>query len=175
SSIKPFFVAAAIASGRYDDHSIIDTSPGYFKVGVKIFEDEHNLGAINIATVLAKSSKVGMAHIALNLPPPQIWTTLNRLGFGQVTTSGYPGESAGLLPAYAQWRPIGIVTMSHGYGLSVTPLQLAHAYATVGGFGVARPISFLRVEGPPPGERALDERGWRMLVGMLGSGGAAEG
>ncbi|HKD53676.1 MAG TPA: penicillin-binding transpeptidase domain-containing protein [Steroidobacteraceae bacterium] len=175
SSIKPFFVAAAIASGRYDDHSIIDTSPGYFKVGVKIFEDEHNLGAINIATVLAKSSNVGMAHIALNLPPQQIWTTLNRLGFGQVTTSGYPGESAGLLPAYSQWRPIGIVTMSHGYGLSVTPLQLAHAYATLGSFGLARPVSFLRVEGPPPGEHALDERVCRMLVGMLESVVAAEG
>ncbi len=158
SSIKPFFVAAGLASGKYDSRSVIDTSPGYFKVGVKIFEDEHNLGAINIATVLAKSSNVGMAHIALALPPRDIWTTLTALGFGQVTTSGYPGESAGLLPNYSQWRPIGIVTMSHGYGLSVTPLQLAHAYATIGAFGVARPVSFLRVATPPPGERALDEQ-----------------
>src|SRR4029077_3320409 len=156
SSIKPFFVAAGIASGKYDNHSIIDTSPGFFKVGVKIFEDEHNLGAIDIATVLAKSSNVGMAHIALSLPPQDIWRTLTHLGFGQVTTSGYPGESAGLLPNYAQWRPIGIVTMSHGYGLSVTPLQLVHAYATLGGFGLMRPVSFLRVPEPPPGEREVD-------------------
>src|SRR5882757_2890383 len=137
SSIKPFFVAAGIASGKYDDRSIIDTSPGFFKVGVKPIEDEHNLGAVNIATVLAKSSNVGMARLALSLAPEQIWTTLSHLGFGQVTTSGYPGESAGLLPPYAQWRPIGIATMSHGYGLSVTPLQLAHAYSTVGAFGMA--------------------------------------
>jgi cell division protein FtsI (penicillin-binding protein 3) len=175
SSIKPFFVAAALASGRYDNRSIIDTSPGYFKVGVKIFEDEHNFGPIDIATVLAKSSNVGMAHIALALPPQLIWTTLAHLGFGQVTTSGYPGESAGLLPGYAQWRPIGIVTMSHGYGLSVTPLQLAHAYATVGALGVTRPVSFLRVEAPPPGERALDEPICRELLGMLESVVAAEG
>ena len=175
SSIKPFFVAAGLASGKYDNHSIIDTSPGYFKVGVKIFEDEHNLGAIDIATVLAKSSNVGMAHLALSLPPQEIWTTLNRLGFGQVSTSGYPGESAGLLPAVAQWRPIGIVTMSHGYGLSVTPLQLAHAYATVGSLGVARPVSFMRVEGPPQGERAIDEHVCRELLGMLESVVAAEG
>ena len=175
SSIKPFFVAAGIASGKYDNHSIIDTSPGFFKVGVKIFEDEHNLGAIDIATVLAKSSNVGMAHIALSLPPQDIWRTLTHLGFGQVTTSGYPGESAGLLPNYAQWRPIGIVTMSHGYGLSVTPLQLVHAYATVGGFGVTRPVSFLRLDGPPPGERAVDEHVCRELVGMLESVVAAEG
>ncbi len=175
SSIKPFFVAAGIASGKYDNHSIIDTSPGFFKVGAKIFEDEHNLGAIDIATVLAKSSNVGMAHIALTLPPQGIWSTLTHLGFGQVTTSGFPGESAGLLPNYAQWRPIGIVTMSHGYGLSVTPLQLAHAYATVGAFGIARPVSFLRLESPPSEERALEEHVCRELVGMLESVVAAEG
>jgi cell division protein FtsI (penicillin-binding protein 3) len=175
SSIKPFFVAAGLASGKYDDHSVIDTSPGFFKVGVKIFEDEHNLGAINIATVLAKSSNVGMAHIALTLPPQEIWTTLTRLGFGQLSTSGYPGESAGLLPAYAQWRPIGIVTMSHGYGLSVTPLQLAHAYATIGALGVVRPVSFLRLEAPPLGQRALEAQVCRELVGMLESVVAAEG
>ncbi len=175
SSIKPFFVAAGLASGKYDNHSIIDTSPGFFKVGVKVFEDEHNLGAVTIATVLAKSSNVGMAHIALSLPPQQIWETLSHLGFGQVTTSGYPGESAGLLPNYSQWRPIGIATMSHGYGLSVTPLQLAHGYATIGGFGLARPVSFLRVEGPPQGERVLEENVGRELVGMLESVVAAEG
>ena len=175
SSIKPFFVAAGIASGKYDDKSIIDTSPGFFKVGAKIFEDEHNLGAIDIATVLAKSSNVGMAHIALSLPPQEIWTTLNHLGFGQVTTSGYPGESAGLLPNYSQWRPIGIATMSHGYGLSVTPLQLAHAYATIGSYGIARPVSFLRIDGAPGGERALDEHVCRELIGMLESVVTAEG
>jgi cell division protein FtsI (penicillin-binding protein 3) len=175
SSIKPFFVAAGLASGKYDNHSIIDTSPGFFKVGAKIFEDEHNLGAIDIATVLAKSSNVGMAHIALTLPPQGIWNTLTHLGFGQVTTSGFPGESAGLLPNYAQWRPIGIVTMSHGYGLSVTPLQLAHAYATIGTFGLARPLSFLRVEGDPGGTRALDDHVCRELISMLESVVSAEG
>ena len=94
SSIKPFFVAAGIASGKYDNKSIIDTSPGFFKVGAKIFEDEHNLGAIDIATVLAKSSNVGMAHIALTLPPQGIWNTLTHLGFGQVTTSGFPDRKS---------------------------------------------------------------------------------
>jgi cell division protein FtsI (penicillin-binding protein 3) len=175
SSIKPFWVAAGLASGKYDARSIIDTSPGFFKVGVKIFEDEHNFGAINIATVLAKSSNVGMAHIALNLAPQQAWDTLTGLGFGEVTTSGYPGESAGLLPPYSQWRPIGIVTMSHGYGLSVTPLQLAHAYATVGSYGIARPVSFLAVDGPVGGRRVLESQVCRELVGMLESVVAAEG
>jgi cell division protein FtsI (penicillin-binding protein 3) len=175
SSIKPFFVAAGIASGKYDERSIVDTSPGFIKVGAKTFEDEHDLGAVNIATILARSSNVGMAHIALNLPPELIWNTLNHFGFGQVTTSGFPGESAGLLPQYAQWRPIGIATMSHGYGLSVTPLQLAHAYATLGAHGVARPISFLRVDTPPTGQRVIDERVCQGLTNMLEAVVASEG
>lgn len=167
SSIKPFIVAAALASGRYSDTSVVDTSPGFYKVGVKVIEDKRNLGAIDLATILARSSNVGMARIALSLEPEQIHTTLTRLGFGQVTTSGYPGESAGVLSNYSHWRPIGIATMSYGYGLSVTPLQLAHAYATIGAFGISRPVSFLRVDGPVAGERVLEESVARQLVQML--------
>jgi cell division protein FtsI (penicillin-binding protein 3) len=175
SSIKPFFVAAGIVSGKYDERSIIDTSPGFYKVGAIPIEDEHNFGAINIATVLAKSSNVGMARLALSLEPQLIWNTLTRFGFGQVTTSGYPGESAGLLSNYSQWRPIGIATMSHGYGLSVTPLQLAHAYSTMGTFGLSRPVSFLRIDTPPAGQRVLDDHAAHELLGMLESVVVAEG
>jgi cell division protein FtsI (penicillin-binding protein 3) len=167
SSMKPFVVAAGLASGRFNDHSIIDTNPGYIKIGAKLLEDRKNYGAINLATCLAESSNVCLSKVALALEPAQMYGTLNALGFGQVTTSGYPGESAGLLPHYSHWRPVGISSMSRGYGLSVTPLQLAHAYATVASLGVARPISFLRVDNPPTGERALDEGVSRMLVHLL--------
>ena len=176
SSMKPFVVAAAIASGKYDDRSIIDTSPGFYKVGTTLLaEDEHSFGPVNIATVLARSSNVGMARLALSLEPQLIWNTLTRFGFGQVTTSGYPGESAGLLSNYSQWRPIGIASIARGYGISVTPLQLAHAYATVGTFGLSRPVSFLRVDAPPAGQRVLDDHVAHVLVGMLESVVVAEG
>ncbi len=168
SSIKPFIMAAALASGQYRPDSVVDTSPGFLKVGTKVFEDEHNLGTIDLATILAKSSNVGTAKVALSLQPEQIWATLTGLGFGQVTGSGYPGESAGMLSNYAHWRPIGIATMSHGYGISVTPLQLAHAYATIGAGGVKRPISFEKVTGPVPGERVLDPKVARELVQLMG-------
>jgi len=175
SSMKPFFVAAGIASGRFDDHSIIDTNPGYIKVGNRILEDPHNLGAIDLATCLAKSSNICLTKVALSLEPAQMYDTLTKLGFGQVTTSGYPGESAGLLPHYSHWRPIGISSMSRGYGLSITPLQLAHAYATVASLGVSRPISFLRVETPPEGTRALDPAVSRTLIHLLEAVVAPEG
>ena len=167
SSIKPFIMAAALASGQYRADSVVDTSPGFLKVGSKVFEDEHNLGAIDLATILAKSSNVGTAKVALSLQPEEIWRTLTALGLGQVTGGGYPGESAGMLSHYSHWRPIGIATLSHGYGLSVTPLQLAHAYATLGAGGVKRPISFERVTGPVPGEQVLDPKVTRTLLQLM--------
>jgi cell division protein FtsI (penicillin-binding protein 3) len=156
---------------------VVDTSPGFLKVGSKVFEDEHDLGTIDLATILAKSSNVGSAKVALSLKPEQIYSTLTGLGLGQVTGSGYPGESAGMLSSYAHWRPIGIATLSHGYGLSVTPLQLAHAYATIGAGGIRRPITFERVSGPVPGERVLDPKVAHTLVQLMeqvtGRGGTA--
>ena len=167
SSIKPFFVAAGLASGRYQADSVIDTDPGYLQVGTSIIHDEHNLGAIALATVLAKSSNVGMARLALALEPRQIWTTLNGLGFGQVTASGFPGESAGQLSNYSHWRSVLLATMSHGYGLSVTALQLAQGYATLGALGLRRPVSLLRIDGPVPGERVLERPVCASLLQLL--------
>src|ERR1700722_6966258 len=85
SSVKPFIMAAALASGQYRPDSVVDTSPGFFKVGNTVEEDEHNLGVIDLATILAKSSNVGTAKVALSLKPEQIWSTLSALGLGQVT------------------------------------------------------------------------------------------
>jgi cell division protein FtsI (penicillin-binding protein 3) len=167
STIKPFVVAAALASGKFTPTSIIDTNPGMVKVGIKMIEDKHNLGAIDLATALAKSSNVAMTRIALTLGPETLHDTLARVGFGRVTSSGYPGESAGLLTQYSHWRPITTATVSYGYGLSVTPLQLAHAYATLGAYGLQRPVSFTRVDHPVAGERVLPEQVSRDVIRML--------
>ena len=92
---------------------------------------------------------------------------MNRFGFGQVTNSGFPGESAGVFSNYSHWRAISIATLSHGYGISVTPLQLAQAYAAIGALGVRRPVSMLRVDAAPAGERVLDQGVCRALLGLL--------
>jgi len=175
SSVKPFIVASALASGRFTTDSVIDTSPGFIQVGATTFPDEHNLGVIDLATVLAKSSNVGMAKLALQLEPRQIWSTLNGFGFGQVTTSGFPGEAAGVFTNYSHWRAISIATLSHGYGISVTALQLAQAYAALGAFGVRRPVSLLRVDTPPAGTRVLDESVARSMLKLLESVTTQEG
>jgi len=165
SSIKPFVLAAALDSGKYRRDSFVDTAS--FQVGIKTIDDKHELGTADLATILARSSNTGMARIALSLDRDQIHRTLTALGFGQVSASGFPGESAGLLSAAGHWRPIAVATIAYGYGLSVTPLQLAQAYATVGAHGLHRPVTFERVDGPPAGERALVEKVSRDLIGLL--------
>jgi cell division protein FtsI (penicillin-binding protein 3) len=165
SSIKPFVLAAALDSGKYRRDSFVDTAS--FQVGIKTIDDKHELGTADLATILARSSNTGMARIALSLDRDQIHRTLTALGFGQVSASGFPGESAGLLSAAGHWRPIAVATIAYGYGLSVTPLQLAQAYATVGAYGLHRPVTFERVDGPPAGERALVEKVSRDLIGLL--------
>lgn len=165
SSIKPFVIAAALSSGLYRPESMIDTTP--IKVGIKTIQDKRDLGVIDLSQVLARSSNVGMAKIALSLEPDHMHGTLSSLGFGEVTASGFPGESAGLLSSAAHWRPIGIATMAYGYGLSVTPLQLAQAYATVGALGLHRPITFRRAQELAPATRVLQEKVARQLIDLL--------
>ncbi len=169
SSMKPFVAAAAVATGRYHANTIIDTNPGFMRVGIKIFQDEHPLGAAPLSTVIAKSSNVGMAKLALSLDPAYMWKTLDAFGFGKVTGSGFPGEAAGMLTHYSHWRPIGQATMSHGYALSVTALQLAHAYAVLGANGISRPIALRKLDAAPVGERVLDERVAREMVHIMES------
>jgi cell division protein FtsI (penicillin-binding protein 3) len=169
SSIKPFIVAAALASGRFNKNSVIDTNPGFIRVGIKTIEDHHNLGVVDLATVLAKSSNVGMAHVALQLDRTSIWSTLTGLGLGQVTASGFPGESAGLLSHASHWRDIAVATLAYGYGLSVTPLQLVQGYAALGAGGIRHPLTFRPVSGAVPGERVLDTQVCRDVVHMLES------
>jgi cell division protein FtsI (penicillin-binding protein 3) len=169
SSIKPFIVAAGLSSGKFKTDSIIDTGPGFIRVGSHVIEDEHNLGSVDIATILAKSSNVGMAHIALSLEKKDIWQTLTSVGFGRVTPSGFPGEAAGLLSNYSKWQPITVATIAHGYNISVSPLQLMQAYATLGSFGIKRPLTFRRQDGPVKGERVLDAQVCRDVVHMLES------
>jgi cell division protein FtsI (penicillin-binding protein 3) len=165
SSIKPFVAAAALASGRYSATSVIDASP--FKVGARLIRDHHDLGTIDMGEAIARSSNVALAKVALSLDKDQMHDALRDLGFGKVTESGFPGESAGLLSSTSNWKSINVATMAYGYGLSVTPLQLAQAYATIGAFGIHRPVTFRRVDAAPAGERTIPARVARDLLGLL--------
>jgi cell division protein FtsI (penicillin-binding protein 3) len=156
SSVKPLVMAAALESDRFRPGSIVDTGPGWVEVGVKRIEDTESLGAIDLTTVLAMA-----------LEPEQLWQTLAGFGIGSLTSCGFPGESAGLLSHYSHWRPISQATLAYGYGLSVTPLQLARAYAVIGSGGLMRPVSLLALDEPPPATRVIGESTARQVLGMM--------
>jgi len=146
STVKPLVIAAALESGQYQPGSMIDTAPGYLMVGPKRIEDRRNLGRVSLTTVLSRSSNVGATKIAMSLEPDSLWRTMTKFGLGSLTSSGFPGESAGLLTHYNHWQEISQATLAYGYGLSVTPLQLAHAYAALGNDGYMRPVSLVAVD-----------------------------
>jgi cell division protein FtsI (penicillin-binding protein 3) len=175
SSLKPLVIAAALESGQWKPGSRVDTSPGMIQVGDKVIEDKHNLGVIDLTTLLARSSNVGATKVAMSLPSEQLWSVLSHFGLGKPTSSGFPGESAGLLSHYENWRPIAKATLAYGYGLSVTPLQLAEAYAVLAAGGVMRPVSLLRVDRPPIGRRVISAESARSVVDMLEHVVSAEG
>jgi cell division protein FtsI (penicillin-binding protein 3) len=167
SSIKPMIVAAALSSGRFNTSSMIDTGPGWFTVGAKTIEDRNNLGRIDLSTLLVRSSNVGASKVALALEPEYLWAELRRFGFGEVSATGFPGESAGVLMEPQLWRPIGQATLAYGYGLSVTPLQLAQAYAILGAGGRAAPVSLLALAQPPQLRQVIDADAANAVLKMM--------
>lgn len=167
STLKPFAVAAGLESRRYKPHTAVNTAPGYMQVGVNTVKDVRDFGQLDVTGVIRKSSNVGVTKIALSLPPKQLWTLLSDMGFGVSTGSGFPGEASGLLAHYHRWRDIEVATLSFGYGVSVTPLQLAQAYSIIAADGMMRPLSFLYQEEVPEARQVLRKKTARQLRAMM--------
>jgi len=167
STLKPFTIATALESGLYDLKSTIDTRPGFFKVGDHTIRDHRDYGVIDLATIIKKSSNIGASKIALSLEPLEFWSTLTKVGFGQVTGSGFPGESSGFLNPYNNWSEVEQATMSFGYGISTTALQLAQAYMPFATDGLMLPVSFLKVTEPVTASRVFSASVARQVRTML--------
>jgi len=167
STVKPFTIATALESKKYTPNTRINTSPGKMKVGRNTIRDHKNYGEINVTGVITKSSNVGASKIALSLDAEKIWSMFSRIGFGSVTSSGFPGESAGLMSHYSRWHQIERATLSFGYGLSVTPLQLAHAYSILASGGVSRPVSFIKSDDAVKGEQVLPAKVAKQVRKMM--------
>ena len=177
STIKPFTIAAALISGLYQPETMIDTRPGYMKIGRYSISDINNYGTLSIRDVIRKSSNVGTTKVALSLGPERLWKLHNKMGFGSLTASGYPGEVTGLLNDHTDWSELDLATVSYGYGMSVTTLQLAQAYSVIASGGLLYPINFQKTTAVPPVRRVMSEavafeinRMMRAVVGPGGSG-----
>jgi cell division protein FtsI (penicillin-binding protein 3) len=167
STVKPLTLVAALESGRYTPETEINTFPGYIKVGPKVLKDHRNYGVLSVAEVLKKSSQVGTTKIALSLDEQDVWNVFQRFGLGRSTGSGFPGESAGVLPNRARWRDIERATFSFGYGLTVTNLQLAEAYSIFANKGKFQPVSLLKRDKPGDQKQVISAEIARQMIGML--------
>jgi cell division protein FtsI (penicillin-binding protein 3) len=155
STMKPFTVAAALELGTITPTTTVNTAPGYLRVGSNTIRDAVNYGEIDITKILQKSSNIGATKIALSMSAEQLWKALDRNGFGLSSGSRFPGEADGRIGDYWRWSPVQQASRAYGYGIQVTALQLARAYAVLANDGLLKPISFLRLDAAPQGERVM--------------------
>ncbi|HSH83776.1 MAG TPA: penicillin-binding transpeptidase domain-containing protein [Guyparkeria sp.] len=157
SALKPFTVATALTTGRWQATDTLDTAPGYRRVGGFTIHDHRNYGTLDLTGLLEKSSNIGASMLAEDIGAESLWKTYRELGFGQITGVGFPGEAAGSLSLWRDWRAADTAAHSYGYGLAVTPLQLATAYVALANGGQYVSPSLLRRDGPPAETRSVFE------------------
>ena len=167
STFKPLTVAAALESGNFKPESTIDTTPFY--IGKKLIgsDDRCRSKLVDLETILVKSCNAGAANISLKINQEIFCDTLKKLGIGEITASGFPGEARGELGCSGNWRDLKKVSVSYGYNVSVTPLQLAKAYAAIANGGIVNQISIEKIKEKPNTERALSEDTTANLLLML--------
>jgi len=179
STIKPFTIAAGLELGSIEPDDKIQTSPGNYQIGPLRVRDFRDYGELSLEGILKKSSNVGVTKVTLKSDPADTWAVLDRLGFGNDTSSLFPGENYGVLRHGSAWRKVEQATISYGYGLSVTPLQLARAYSALAHDGVLPEVTFLRRnEANYEGEKVLRpdvaRAVRRMLESVVEPGGTGE-
>ncbi|MCQ4259321.1 peptidoglycan D,D-transpeptidase FtsI family protein [Stutzerimonas stutzeri] len=169
STVKPFSIAAALGTGKYQPESVINTLPGWMRIGRYTIRDVSRGGMLNLTGILMKSSNVGISKIALDIGPEPVHQIMHQAGFGQPTGLGFPGERVGSLPNHRKWRDAETASLAYGYGLSVTAAQLAHAYAVLGNEGTNIPMSLLRLDQPQAGVQVMDKEISKTVLRMLQS------
>jgi cell division protein FtsI (penicillin-binding protein 3) len=178
STLKPFTAALALEMSKFRFDTVVNTAPGRLTIGSATISDAHPHGLLTVAQIIQKSSNVGVAKIAANFTPQEMWEMFDAIGFGQVPRLGFPGEVPGRLRAWKTWRPIEQATMSYGHGISVSLMQLARAYTVFARDGELLPLSLTRIDdGPVTGVPVFSPQTAREVRAMLemaaGPGGTA--
>mgnify|MGYP003602248034 CR=1 FL=1 len=167
STIKPLTLAAALESRAIGPDVEINTSPGKLHFGKYIVKDKKDYGTISLPTLLAKSSNVGASRVALLMNPRDHWFFLTKVGFGRVPDAGLSGETPGKLTNYTEWSKVDRASHGYGYGLSVSLLQLAHAYAPFAANGVLLPVTVNVREKPVQGQQVMTPENARAVLRMM--------
>jgi cell division protein FtsI (penicillin-binding protein 3) len=167
STVKPFSIAAALGTGKYQPDSVVNTLPGWMRIGRYTIRDVSRGGMLSLTGILMKSSNVGISKIALDIGAEPVYAVMQQAGFGQDTGLGFPGERVGNLPNHRKWRDAETASLAYGYGLSVTAVQLAHAYAVLGNQGSNVPLSLLRLDRAQDGVQVIDKQISGIVLQML--------
>lgn len=175
STIKPLVILSALQQGVVEPDSVINTSPGWMRVGGRRVQDARNYGELTLAGVLARSSNVGTSRLALDMELEELLDTLHMSGLGQDTGINLPGESSGRMPLRARWSDHERATLSFGYGLTATTLQLAQMYAVLGNGGSLRPVTLLATDEPHPGRQVYDSQLTQQVIEMMEAVAGEEG
>ncbi|EXJ11716.1 MULTISPECIES: peptidoglycan D,D-transpeptidase FtsI family protein [Nitrincola] len=166
STVKPMSVAAALMTGRYKPDTVVKTSPGTMRVRNATIRDFRNYGDLDLTGIITKSSNVGTVRLVLDMEHDRLPSLLQNMGMGQMTHTGFPGERSGVLPFVSERQVVERATMSYGYGLSVTPLQLAQAYIPFASDGIMRPVSLLKID-ENKGHRIMPEGVGHQVLDMM--------
>jgi len=169
STMKSFTVAAALELGKIKSSTVIKTSPGHMRVGNNTIRDAANYGDMDITRILQKSSNIGVTKIALSMTAEEMWKSLDKFGFGLGSGSRFPGEADGKIGDYWRWSPMQQASRAYGYGMQVSALQLVRAYSILANNGLLKPVSFLKLDQAPDGERVMSARVASQVRKMLES------
>ncbi|KFE55570.1 cell division protein [Pseudomonas syringae] len=169
STMKPISMTAALDSGRWKPTDKVEVYPGTLQIGKYTIRDVTKTEGpiLDLTGILINSSNVGMSKVAFDVGGEAIFRAMQRVGLGQYTGLGFPGERVGNLPNYREWRKAETATLSYGYGLSVTALQLVHAYAALANNGRIVPLTILKSDAAPTSVQAIPEATAKTLQGML--------
>ncbi|HET8705289.1 MAG TPA: penicillin-binding protein 2, partial [Pseudomonadales bacterium] len=175
STVKAFTISAGLESGKFTPETPIDASSRRVMIQGHWVEDVHNYGQIDVTRVITKSSNVGASQIALAVGAERMLSMFHRVGFGDMSNIQFPGEPVGRMLDVNDKKQFELATLSFGYGLSVSSLQLAQAYAVIAAGGVKRQVTFEKQNGFVPGEQVIDPKIARQVTSMLETVVSAEG
>lgn len=167
SIMKPFAIAKALDMGIVRPDSLIQTAPGSIRVADRKISDTRDFGLLTVSQVIAKSSNVGTVKIAMQIPAQTLWETYSRLGFGQAPQVGFPGAVAGRLRPAKTWGPVEQATISYGYGLSTSLMQIAQAYTVFARNGDVIPLTLMKQDHPAVGEQIYRPEVARQMRAMM--------
>ena len=178
STMKPLAMLAALEFGTAQHNTVINTSPGWMRLGGRRVSDPINRGKLSLKDILVKSSNMGTTKLALSVPKEFLLDKFFDAGFGSETGSGLIGENSGVMHDRHRWSQFELATLSFGYGLTVTPIQLARLYGTLANGGVRIPLTILKTEEQVQGERVFSEKETKFLLtlleGVVADGGASK-